>query len=244
MSLVDSITSIFSKVKGTQSVTAAVVVDKSVLFEKIRQSELFKDLPEDNLEEMFRNMETMNVKSGFKIINEGAEGDYYYLLVCGTAKVTRRTVSGGSEELATLSEPTGFGEEALISNAKRNATITMATPGTVMRLSKDGFNDYVKEPIVQWFSPMEAQTKIAEGARWVDVRDVTQSEHDHLHGSISIPMNDLRTQLLELDKATLYVCYCENGRLSSTAAFLMRQAGLNAGVLRGGLNSLKKAGIA
>ena len=51
----------------------------------------------------------------------------------------------------------GFGEEALISNAKRNATVVMTLPGDVMRLSKDAFDDYVKEPLITWVSPADAQ---------------------------------------------------------------------------------------
>jgi len=42
----------------------------------------------------------------------------------------------------------------------------------------------------------------------------------------------------------MYICYCENGRQSSTAAFLLRQRGYNVGVLRGGVQSLKRAGMA
>lgn len=244
MSIMDSINGLLSKFTGGgKPGKPAIKVDKSVLLEKIRQTDLFKDLPHENLEQMFNNMETVTLNTDEKIITEGEEGDYYYLLVEGTARVTRKKDDGTPETLADLGEPTGFGEEALISNAKRNATITMTSPGAVMRLSKEGFDDYVKEPLVTWLSPGETQKKISEGAKWIDVRD-TESATDHLHGALAIPMDELRNKFKELDKNTLYICYCENGRLSSTAAFLMRQAGFNVGVLRGGLKSLKQAGIA
>jgi rhodanese-related sulfurtransferase len=237
---------ILSKLFGKKDSGPTVIkgVAKSVLLDKIKQSELFKNLPSENLEQVFAHMETVEIREGDTVIREGDEGDYYYLLVKGAASVTRRLHPEGKPQVvAQLTEPTGFGEEALISNAKRNATITMATDGTVMRLSKDAFNDYVKEPLITWISPKDAQDKVAKGAKWIDVRDPEDVRQSHLHGSLSIPMADLRNRMGDLDKNTLYVCYCQNGRLSSTAAFLLRQRGFNVGALRGGLQSLQRAGV-
>jgi len=42
----------------------------------------------------------------------------------------------------------------------------------------------------------------------------------------------------ELDVNGRYICYCENGRLSATAAFLMRQNGYQVSVLQGGLKGI------
>lgn len=221
-----------------------VELDKSVLVEKIRRSPLFTDLAEENIEEMLKHMDTVPMRSGEAVVREGEEGDYYYLLVSGAAEVSRRVQGGPPKVVATLDEPGGFGEEALISNAKRNATVTMTKGGAVMRLSKDDFSDYVKDPMLTWFSPMEAQQKIAKGAKWIDVREASQARKSHLHGAISIPMEQLRDRADELDKDAFYICYCRNGRLSSTAAFLLRQNGISAGVLRGGLQSLERAGMA
>ncbi|MFO7870513.1 MAG: cyclic nucleotide-binding domain-containing protein [Kiritimatiellia bacterium] len=220
-------------------------VDKALLAEKVRETDLFRDLPDDNLDKMFDHMEKVPMKKGETVIREGDEGDYYYLLAQGTAKVLRRG-PGQSEQqvVAELTEPTAFGEEALISNAKRNATVTMTSPGEVMRLSKDAFNDYVKEPVITWFSPSDAQRKIQEGARWIDVRPPDETRESHLPNALLIPMGELRDRAGELDKEKTCICYCSNGRLSSTASFLLRQRGYDAGVLRGGLKSLREAGVA
>jgi len=214
--------------------------DTSALLGKIRQSDLFRDLPAKNLEEMFAKMETIKVKGGETIIAQGDEGDYYYLLVSGMAQVLKQEGDGEPKVVAELNEPVGFGEEALISNAKRNATIKMTTDGVVMRLSKDVFDDAVKEPLLTWVSQIDAQDKIAKGAKWIDVRDITEAKQGRLHGAISIPMSDLRNRMGELNKTVFYICYCQNARQSSTAAFLLRQHGYNVGVLRGGLQALKR----
>lgn len=224
---------------------AAPAVDKSVLLDKIRQSELFSNLPSENIEEMFNHMESEKLKAGETIIQQGEEGDYYYLLVSGKADV-KRLSKGDSEPqvVAELKEPTGFGEEALISNAKRNATVVMTAAGEVMKLSKDDFDDYVKDPMITWVSPADAQKMISEGAKWIDVRPPEESKASHLHGALLIPLEDIRDRLAELDKEQQYICYCEKGRQSSTAAFLLSQKGYKASVLRGGIQSLKRAGIA
>lgn len=254
MNLTDNISDVMRQVrekvsgllgrKEEEEPVPEVEIDKSVLVEKIRRSPLFTDFSDENIEKMLDHMDTVPMRKGDAVVREGEEGDFYYLLISGAAEVSRRVGGGPPQVVATLDEPGGFGEEALISNAKRNATITMTKSGAVMRLSKDDFSDYVKDPMLTWFSPMEAQQKVAKGAKWIDVREPAEATKSHLHGALSIPMEKLRDKAAELDKDAYYICYCRNGRLSSTAAFLLRQNGISAGVLRGGLQSLERAGIA
>lgn len=246
MSFIKSIKGIFGGTGSGKKPEKAELSEsaRQMLIGKIRQSDLFKDLPQENLEEMLRRMETVQVSEGEVIIKQGAEGDYYYLLVEGTAQVLRRADDGSDPQVvAELDEPKGFGEEALISNAKRNATIVMKTDGVVMRFSKEAFNDYVKEPILDWYSAAQAQKEIGSGAKWLDVRDASEAQA-HLPGALEIPIDQVRKRAVaELNRDTLYICYCENGRISSSAAFVLKQMGYNTGVLRGGLQSLKRAGL-
>ena len=190
----------------------------------------FRNLPPDTIAEMCAQMEVIPVKEGTVLIRQGDEGDYYYIIAAGMAKVTR-----GAVMLAKLEAGSRVGEEALITNAKRNATVTMITDGTVMRLSKTHFNAFLKEPQLVWLSQWEAQAKVDKGARWLDVRPAEDFRRGALSGAISIPMIDLRRRLRELNGATFYVCYCETGRESAAAAFLLKQYGGQTAVLRGGL---------
>jgi rhodanese-related sulfurtransferase len=240
MDIKQAFAGLLDKIKKTKGrKTAPVQADKSVLLDKIRQSDLFEYLEPEYMEKLFAAMDTIALPEGATVIKEGDEGDYYYLLVTGTAQVTRKSKTSAQPEiLAELTEPTGFGEDALISNAKRNATVTMTTGGTLMRLSKDAFNDYIKAPVITWLSTIDARQKIAEGAKWLDVRDDEETKDGGLPNAVRIPLASIRNRISELDKNSYYVCYCQNGRLSSTAAFLLVQCGYKVGVMRGGLKAI------
>ena len=69
----------------------------------------------------------------------------------------------------------------------------------------------------------EALARVAAGARWLDVRYPPEYLHDGLPGALNIPLNELRESLPALDRAREYVIYCQSGRRSAAAAFLMAQ---------------------
>lgn len=213
--------------------------EPDILYGIIRKSTLFKNMSDDNIRKMIARMEGVRRAAGDVIIREGDEGDYYYLLLEGTAEVLKR-IPGTQDfqSVAELASGAPFGEEALISNAKRNATVSMKTKGVLLRLPKDAFVDYVRDSLVTWFSSIEAQKKVNQGAKWADTREPLEYQKVHLPGAISLPVKDLRDRLGELDKGTEYICYCENGRISATAAFLLNQNGFKAAVLQGGLKRL------
>jgi len=199
---------------------------------RMRQVMAFRNLPPANLRTLLDRMETVDVKAGDVIVKQGEQGDYYYVLTDGKARVTQ------SVELASLGGGDSFGEEALISGATRNATVIMQEDGQLMRLSKQDFNSLLKEPMLKRLSAEEAQQRIKQGACWLDVRYAREHHHQRLPGSINIPLHELRSRLEELDKSIHYICYCGTGRRSSAAAFLLSQKGFIASVLNGGIQIL------
>ena len=196
---------------------------------KMRHIMAFKSMPPANIKQLLGRMESVPVYTGDTIVSQGEAGDYYYVLTEGEAKVTRTI------ELATLEPGRSFGEEALLSGSKRNASVTMLTDGVVMRLSKNDFNELLKEPLLARISPDEARLRVAKGAHWLDVRHAKEYHHSHLPNAINIPLHELRLRMDELDKSIPYICYCGTGRRSSAAAFLLVQKGFQASVLNGGV---------
>jgi rhodanese-related sulfurtransferase len=83
----------------------------------------------------------------------------------------------------------------------------------------------------------EAERRIAAGAQWIDVRFPGRVPERWLPRRINIPLNDIRPAAAALDPAIEYIVYCQTGRRSSAAAFLLSQRGLHATLLEGGMRA-------
>lgn len=207
---------------------------------QILQCKAFHKIPPTNIQAMFMCMETVEFSPGEVVIKQGAEGDYFYVIKSGRALVTRATPSNPKGvKLAELSAGDSFGEEALISDAKRNATITMLTRGTLVRLSKENFIQLLNEPILNWVSYDEAsKLQAEENAQWLDVRLPSEFEKDHIPGSTHMPLIFLRIKYKTLDAGKKYILVCDTGRRSSAAAYLLAERGFDTYVLKDGLNGI------
>jgi rhodanese-related sulfurtransferase len=128
-----------------------------------------------------------------------------------------------------------FGEESLISGARRNATVSMLTDGVLMRLGKDDFNTLLNEPMLRWVDLEQAKEIIARGGLWLDVRLPSEYEHGHPEPSVNVPLYFIRIKLKTIDQSVPYVVVCDNGRRSSAAAYILSERGFDAHVLRGGI---------
>lgn len=194
----------------------------------------FSQLPSAHIDELLCRFERINVKKSDVVISEGAEADFYFVIESGRCRV-ERMVGGVSMRLAELKSGDAFGEEALVSDSKRNANVTMTTDGVLLRLAKNDFNELLREPLLRRISTEEAREKIAGGAQWIDVRYPSEYQYDKLPGAINIPLSEIRNTFGVLDKGRDYVLYCQSERRSAAATFLLAQRGYRAFLLAGGL---------
>jgi CRP-like cAMP-binding protein len=200
------------------------------------QTKAFHRIPAANIQAIFMRMRQVNYKAGDVVIKQGDDGDFFYVITDGRCAVTRETpLNKDGIRLADLGKGDTFGEEALISQAKRNATVTMVTDGSVMRLGQDDFNTLMNEPMLQWVDIEEARKIIARGGKWLDVRLPSEFESFHQEGAVNIPLYFIRLKLKALDVNTPYVVCCDTGRRSSAGAYILSERGFDAYVLRGGL---------
>lgn len=204
---------------------------------KMLQTKAFHKIPPANIQAIFMRMEPVKCTKGETVIRQGEDGDYFYMITEGKCAVTRETPTNKSGiKLAELGVGDSFGEEALISDARRNATITMLTDGTLMRLAKEDFKTLLNEPMLKWVDRAEAEQIVADGGKWLDVRLPTEFENRKMEGALNVPLYFLRLKLDQLDKDTRYVVYCDTGRRSSAGAYILNERGYNACVLKGGLS--------
>ena len=81
----------------------------------------------------------------------------------------------------------------------------------------------------------EAEARVAAGATWIDVRYTSEYQYNRLPGALNVPLAEIRNAIGVLDRNREYVVYCQSGRRSSAAAFLLSQHGYTAAWLEGGL---------
>lgn len=203
------------------------------------KNKTLRRLPAGHIQMLFEKLEEMPVKAGDTIVKQGDAGDYYYLIREGIAEVTRKMGTLNSK-LAELKSPQSFGEEALLSDQPRNATVTMQTDGLLMRLAKADFEALLEQPTLEQLDIRAATQLVKSGAIPVDVRSESEYEGTGLKGALNLPLYMLRLKITRLDKKRKYLLYCDTGARSTAAAFLMAQQGFQVYVLENGLASASK----
>ena len=149
-SLLDKLLALEEQTDGASEVEVSEIeTEESVdWMTRMLQSELFQRIPAANIQKIFALMESVTLDAGEAVVRQGEPGDYYYVIHRGRCAVTRRASTGRQEiKLAELREGDSFGEEALVSDAKRNASVTMMTDGELMRLTKQDFVELIKKPV-------------------------------------------------------------------------------------------------
>lgn len=203
----------------------------------------FSLLPAAHIHELLQRFERIKVKAGEVLIREGEEGDFYFLIESGRC-VVRRHVGGVDVVVAELKGGQAFGEEALVAGVKRNATVAMKSDGVLLRLAKPDFEALLKAPLLHRLSRSAAEVRVAAGqATWLDVRYPVEFAQDGLPGAINVPLNEIRSAYGILDAGREYIVYCQSGRRSSAAAFLLAQHGFSACCLEGGLAAFVESSL-
>jgi CRP-like cAMP-binding protein len=199
----------------------------------------FAQLPAAHIEELLKRFERRRTVAHEVVIREGDEGDYYYVVEAGRYRV-ERLVGGANVVLAELKGGDTFGEEALVSEAKRNATVVSLGEGELLRLARADFHELLREPLLRRLGFAEAAEKVRRGALWLDVRYPSEYQYDKLAGAINVPLAEVRNMFAVLDRSKEYVAYCQSGRRSAAAAFLFAQRGFKVWLLEGGLRTVEK----
>lgn len=120
-----------------------IVHKKSQLQEKrlkiaVKNILIFRALEEPQMKEVIQAMFERKVIVGEHVINEGEDGDNFYVIESGTYKIKVNNKIVGSYE-----GQGSFGELALMYNMPRAATITATSPGTLWALDRSTFRRIV-----------------------------------------------------------------------------------------------------
>jgi CRP-like cAMP-binding protein len=203
------------------------------------RSNLFYKVPPMNIRQILSRFQSQFAHAGDVIIRQGELGDSCYFIKEGSVSVYRANdVKGKSELIAELGVGRCFGEDALVNDTPRNATVAMRENGVLMKLEKQDFYVLLKSPPVHGRTLADVERELNAGAQLLDVR--TEEEYDlaHAQDALNMPLNILKLKSRLLDRETHYIAYCNSGRRSTAAAYLLSEDGYRVTVLRGGFEKL------
>lgn len=199
---------------------------------------LFHRLPLETVARAIERLVERPVALGETIVRQGEPGDSFYVILEGEAEVWATDVADSAPRLVnSLADGDSFGEEALLAQSSRTATVTMTTPGRLLVLGKADFDALLRPPMVEEITAPAARDMLARReARLLDCRQPAEHAASHIAGARSLPLDSLRHDgVFSLDPDATYIVYCDTGRRSRAAAFLLYERGIRALSLVGGL---------
>ncbi len=207
----------------------------------VLHSNLFYKIPPINIDTIFNKMKPIVTASGDIILRQGEIGDGCYFIKEGSVEVTRSTDEIHAPTfLANLPQGACFGEDALINQALRNATVRMNTNGVLMFLAKSDFIQLLKVELLEQIECSQLIHGLSDGMVCLDVRTADEYELLHIDGAINMPLELLRLQLRNLDNSKTYIICSDQGSRSVAASALLSKKGFRALVLKGGLSAFEK----
>ncbi|MBL8050467.1 MAG: cyclic nucleotide-binding domain-containing protein [Anaerolineales bacterium] len=103
---------------------------------------LFNGLREDELEGISIKLEEIHLPANAIIFSRGDKPNGFYLIYKGKVKVARPSAEG-EDVLAILSKEDYFGEESLIENRNRSATLTTEEDSILLFMSRQLFDELI-----------------------------------------------------------------------------------------------------
>ncbi|MEL6342841.1 MAG: cyclic nucleotide-binding domain-containing protein [Myxococcota bacterium] len=114
-----------------------ITLEKIINF--LLETPMFEELDATELSEIVHIMQMQRFRAGQAIFSEGDNGDSWYVLFQGSAKVTKSSPFGPDRQVATLGGHACFGEMAILDGSARSATIAALDDTTVFRFPRAPF---------------------------------------------------------------------------------------------------------
>ena len=103
----------------------------------LKEVPFFNSLSKKELAEIARATDEIDVKQGKVLAREGDVGHEFFVILEGTAEVTR-----GDDRIAALGRGEFFGEMALLGDERRMATVTATAPMRLAVMSRSAFRGF------------------------------------------------------------------------------------------------------
>jgi CRP-like cAMP-binding protein len=214
---------------------ADIHVENEALVDALTKTELFCNASPDFLKGLLESMSVRAVRAGHVILRQGRRDDSLVLLASGEAEVKRaRAGDRVIRQLAVVSKPAAFGEEALMGAGIRSVSVSMLSDGFVLRIRQSDFARLVSESAVDWVDDAQLSGITSEPIAWIWLGDARSRPSALGAATMAVCLDRLRQRLSELDSARHYLCCGRDDSASALAAFLLTQRGFRASAIRGG----------
>ena len=101
---------------------------------------LFDGLNGEELSVLAEYLNVIDVDPGEYVFKEGERGDYICFVEKGSLDVRKRSSTGGTAVIATLTKGRSIGEMSVIDNFPRSATIRARSKATLLTLTRARFD--------------------------------------------------------------------------------------------------------
>jgi CRP-like cAMP-binding protein len=101
---------------------------------RLKDVPFFSSISKRELATVAQQTDEVDVDAGKVLAREGEFGDEFFVIDSGTAQVTR-----GGEPIAELGPGDFFGEMALLEEDRRTATVTAASPMSLIVMTRASF---------------------------------------------------------------------------------------------------------
>ena len=101
---------------------------------------LLAELPGETLTILAGKMRREKVEAGKRIVQEGEDGDRFYVVLSGMLSVSQESM--GARRV--LRPGDYFGEVALAMDMPRTATVSALTPATVASCDRETFDEFIR----------------------------------------------------------------------------------------------------
>ena len=116
-----------------------MALGRNAKIELLKKVPLFARCSKNELKELALIADEIDLRDGHVLTREGRPGREFFVMVDGTARVTRK-----DKKIADLGSGDWFGEIALLTDAPRTATVTATSPVDVLVITDRSFRRVVE----------------------------------------------------------------------------------------------------
>ena len=110
----------------------------------LRNVDLFRHIESAALKPLINAASIIGISEGGVIVSEGEVGDYFYIIIHGTARVTH-DVGGSVINLALMHSGDYFGEWSVLTGAPRAATVSAIDRVDILRIEKSALLIFIQQ---------------------------------------------------------------------------------------------------